>query len=77
MNMFIITLLYCTPIFAGITVALYLRYLRRQDERDEMEYLKTLTEEEKKSYFAEKNRALLKQQRAYSINGVVTSFRNR
>lgn len=77
MNMIFILLLYCTPIFAGISVALYLRHLRRQDERDELEYLKSLTEEEKKTYFAEKSRALLKQHRAYSFNGVATIQRNR
>lgn len=76
MSMFFIMLLYCTPIFAGFAVALYLRHLRKQDEQDEREYLKTLSEQERTAYFREKNDAFIKQQKAYSFNGVATIQKN-
>ncbi len=69
-RLLIVALLFCIPVFAAIIVLLYLRHLRKQEEHDEMDYLKTLTEEEKKFNLEEKNEALVKQQKAYSIKGV-------
>lgn len=70
MNTFIMILGYCIPIIVGVTGAVYLRYLHKEEERDEQEYLKTLTENERVMYQREKSRALLKQQKAYAVNGV-------
>ena len=70
MDTFIMILGCCIPIFVGAAGALYLGCLRKAEERDEKEYLKTLTEDEKIMYQREKSRALLKEQKAYAINGV-------
>lgn len=73
MNTFVMILGCCIPIIAGAAGAVYLGHLRKAEERDEQEYLKTLTEDEKALYQREKSHALLKQQKAYAINGVAAS----
>ena len=70
MDTFIMILGCCIPIFVGAVGAVYLGHLRKAEERDEKEYFKTLTEDEKIMYQREKSRALLKEQEAYAINGV-------
>lgn len=76
MNTFIMILGCCMPIFVGAAGAVYLRHLRKEEERDEREYLKTLTEDEKVVYQKEKSRALLKQQKAYAVNGIAGIRKN-
>lgn len=70
MSTFMMMLLCCIPVFIGAAGAVYLRHMHKEEERDEREYLETLTEDEKIMYQKEKSHALLKQQKAYAVNGV-------
>lgn len=76
MDTFIMILGCCIPIFVGAAGAVYLGHLRKAEERDEKEYLKTLTEDEKIMYQREKSQALLEEQKAYAINGVAAGRKN-
>lgn len=60
------------PLLA-IIVAIGFVISQKREERDEKEYINTLSEEEKKEYLLQKNKDLQLQQSYYRMNDIVSN----
>lgn len=75
MSWFLLLLLIFSPAILAAVVSLYLAVYQKKEQRDEREYLDSLTEEEKKEYALQKNQLLTSQQKCLRVNALTSNNR--
>ncbi len=75
MSWFLLLLLIFSPAVLAAVVSLYLTVHQKKEQRDEREYLESLTEEEKKEYALQKNQLLTSQQKCFRVNALASNNR--
>lgn len=72
MNLVMITIIILIPFFAAVLMAISFVANQKKEERDEKEYMSTLSEEEKREYILQKNKDIQSQQSYYRMNDIVS-----
>lgn len=75
MSWFLLLLLIFSPAVLAVAVSIYLTVYQKKEQRDELEYLKSMTEEEKKEYELRKNQLFTSQQAFYRMNAITSNNR--
>lgn len=69
----LITIIIFIPFFIAVFLAVLFVYKHKKEEKDEKEYMNTLSEEEKKEYILQKNKDIQLQQSYYRMNDIVSN----
>lgn len=75
MSWFFLLLLIFSPAILAAAVSIYLTIHHKKERMDELEYLKSMTEEEKKEYELRKNQLFTSQQEFYRMNAITSNNR--
>ncbi len=75
MSWFFLLLLIFSPAILAAAVSIYLTIHHKREQMDELEYLKSMTEEEKKEYELRKNQLFTSQQEFYRMNAITSNNR--